>query len=68
MIQQGYYITDRRKCENTKRYNYEQYKKRSQVAKKTREMNKGMEGKDSKQSADDLCFRCAFLISNRENP
>ena len=67
-ILKEYYITDTRKCKNTKRYNYEHYKKCSRdIIGKLECSVGGLEGKDSGRSGDDPCFHCTSLISNRVN-
>ena len=50
-------------------YNNEQYKRCSRVIKGKFGRRAGdLEGWGSRQSADDLCFLCTFLISNQKNP
>ena len=50
-------------------YNYEQSKDAHEVHKeKLESLSGGLEGKNFGQSTDDSRFRCASLISNRENP
>jgi len=69
IILQEYYITDRHRCENTKRHYMNSTKSAHELQKKnSKAEQKGLEGKDSRWSADDSCFHCASLISNRENP
>ena len=68
-ILQEYYITDRCKCENMKRYTImNSTKDRSRFIKgKLESKQKGLEVKGSRRSAHDPRFHCASLISNREN-
>ena len=69
-ILQKYYITDRRKCEHTKRYtivNSIKYAHKLLKEKLGRRAG-GLEGKGSEWYADDPRFRYASLISNRKNP
>ena len=65
-----YYITDRRKCENTKRYtSMNSIKDAHKLQKrKLKSLVGDLEGKDSGRSVDDPRFHCASLISKQENP
>ena len=69
-ILQEYYITDRCKCENTKRYTIMNSTQDAHKLQKEnlRDEQWGLEEKGFGRSADDPRFRCATMISNRETP
>ena len=66
---QEYYITDRGKCQNTKRYtNMNSTKDAHEWQKKnSRDEQRGLEEKGSGWFARDPRFQCTTLVSNREN-
>ena len=67
-ILQEYYITDRHKCENIKRYTIKNCIKGAHESQRenSRAEQGGLEGWGFKRSANNSRFRCVTLISNWE--